>query len=63
MPDPDLAPKIPEPSDTCEMNEIYSVYLRFYDTINSVWDNEIIEWEWFDFIAIRRIVILQGIVL
>ena len=36
MSDPDLAPVIPEPSDACEMNEIYSVYLRFYDTIDSV---------------------------
>lgn len=33
MPDPDLTSDIPESSDDCEMNVIYSVNLRFYDAI------------------------------
>ena len=36
MPDPDLTSDIPESSDDCEMNVIYSVNLRFYDAIDSV---------------------------
>ena len=45
LPDPDLTPKVLEMSETSEMNEIYSGYLRFYDTTDSVWGDEIIERE------------------
>lgn len=43
--DPDLTPKCLETSETGEMNEIYSGYLRFSGTIDSVRDVEINEWE------------------
>ena len=43
--DPDLTPKVLETSETSEMNEIYSGYLIPYSTIDSVWYDEIIEWE------------------
>ena len=43
--DPDLTPKVLETSETSEMNEIYSGYLIPYSTIDSVWYDEIIEWD------------------
>ena len=43
--DPDLTPKVLETSEIGETGEIYSGYLRFCDAIDSVWDDEIIEWE------------------
>ena len=43
--DPDLTPKILEMSETGETDEIYSVYLELGNTIDSVCDDGIIEWE------------------
>ena len=43
--DPDLTPKVPEISEIGGPSGIYSGYLRCSNTIDSVWNNEIIEWE------------------
>ena len=42
---PELTPKNLEVSEMGEPSEIYSGYLRCGNTIDSVWHNEIIEWE------------------
>ena len=43
--DPNLTPKYLETSDITEIGEMYSVYLRFDNIIDSVSDIGIIEWE------------------
>ena len=45
MTDPVLTPKVLETSEIGETSEIYSGYLRCSNTIDSVWYDEIIEWE------------------
>ena len=42
---PYLTPKCLETSETSEMNELYSGYLRFSGAIDSVCDVGINEWE------------------
>ena len=53
--DPDLTLNFSETSEIRETSEIYSGYLRCGNTIDSVWYNEMIEWEWFHIFVVFQL--------